>query len=293
MGDHRLAPPAPMLSLLESRAIFELGATVAASPLLRVIGRGDRHPVLILPGFLAGDPSTAPLRSVLRSQGYWAHGWQLGRNLGPTPDVIDGLFERLQSLHARHGRPVSLVGWSLGGIYARRLARRCPEMVRQVITLGSPFRIAESGGRSAVSGLYERLRPTHAVGLEQVVAGDSEVPPEIPVTAIYTRTDGIVRWWQCIESVGERRENIEVRGSHSGLGFNPAVIYAVSDRLAQPVDRWRPFRRPPGSRSLFPDPADWRTDACRVDQFDADPRARPQHDRDGRVNSPRARMNPA
>jgi hypothetical protein len=80
----------------------------------------------------------------------------------------------------------------------------------------------------------------------------------VPVTAIYTRTDGVVRWWQCIESVGERRENIEVHGSHSGLGFNPAVIYAVSDRLAQPADRWRPFRPPPGSRSLYPPPADWR-----------------------------------
>jgi pimeloyl-ACP methyl ester carboxylesterase len=256
----RLAPPAPVLSLLESRAVFELGAAVAASPLLRLINRGDRHPVLILPGFLAGDPSTSPLRSVLRSQGYWAHGWQLGRNLGPTPDVIDGLSERLRSLHARHGRPVSLVGWSLGGIYARRLARQSPDMVRQVITLGSPFRIAESGGRSAVSGLYERLQPSHAVGLEHVMRGDNEVPPEVPVTAIYTRTDGIVRWWQCIESVGERRENIEVRGSHSGLGFNPAVIYAVSDRLAQSADRWRPFRPPPGSGVLFPSPADWRTD---------------------------------
>ena len=258
MGSNRLAPPAPVLSLLESRAFFELGAAVAASPLLRMMGRGDCHPVLILPGFLAGDPSTAPLRSVLRSQGYWAHGWQLGRNLGPTPDVVDGLLERLQTLHARHGRPVSLIGWSLGGIYARRLARRSPEMVRQVITLGSPFRIAESGGRSAVSGIYERLRPAHAVGLEQVLPGDSEVPPEVPVTAVYTRTDGVVRWWQCIESVGQRRENIEVRGSHSGLGFNPAVIYAIGDRLAQPPDRWRPFRPPPGSRSLFPPPADWR-----------------------------------
>lgn len=263
MGN-RLAPPATVLSLLESRAVFELGAAVAASPLLRVIGRGDRHPVLILPGFLAGDPSTAPLRSILRSQGYWTHGWHLGRNLGPTPDVVDGLTARLDELYARHDRPVSLIGWSLGGIYARRLARRSPDKVRQVITLGSPFRIADTGGRSAVSGLYERLRPSHAVGLEAASPGDTEVPAEVPVTAIYTRTDGVVRWWQCIESVGERRENIEVHGSHSGLGFNPAVIYAVSDRLAQPADRWRPFRPPPGARALFPEPEDWRHVATAV-----------------------------
>ncbi len=259
MAGNRLDPPAPVLSLLESRAVFELGAAVAASPLLRLVGRGDRHPVLILPGFLAGDPSTAPLRSVLRSQGYWAHGWHLGRNLGPTVDVVDGLIARLESLHARHGRPVSIVGWSLGGMYARRLARRSPELVRQVITLGSPFRMGESGGRSAVSGIYDRLGPSHAVRLEDPAPGDSEVPAEIPVTAVYTRTDGIVRWWQCIEATGERRENIEVRGSHTGLGFNPAVMYAVSDRLAQPADRWRPFRPPPGARALYPTPADWHS----------------------------------
>jgi pimeloyl-ACP methyl ester carboxylesterase len=258
-GRGRLAPPAPLLSLLESRAVFELGAGIAASPLLRMIGRGDRHPVLILPGFLAGDPSTAPLRSVLRSQGYWTHGWQLGRNLGPTPDVIDGLVTRLTALHDRHGRPVSIIGWSLGGIYARRLARRSPEMVRQVITLGSPFRIQEVGGRSAVSTLYDRLRPGHAIGLEHLLPGDHEVPASVPVTAIYTRSDGVVRWWQCIERIGDRRENIEVRGSHSGLGFNAAVIYAISDRLAQPVDRWQPFRPPPGTAALFPRPADFVT----------------------------------
>lgn len=98
--------------------MFELGAAVAAAPWLRLIGRGDNHPVLILPGFLADDPSTAPLRYILRGQGYWVHGWQLGRNLGPTAHVVDGLIERLHALHDRHDAPVSLVGWSLGGIYS-------------------------------------------------------------------------------------------------------------------------------------------------------------------------------
>ena len=252
-----LQPPAPLLRLLESRAVFELGAVAAASPWLRLIGRGDNHPVLILPGFLADDPSTAPLRSILRSQGYWVHGWNLGRNLGPTAQVVDGLIERLHDLHDHHDRPVSLVGWSLGGIYARRLARKYPELVRQVITLGSPFRIT-SGQRSAVSGLFDRLSDRHVPMVDDVLPGFDSGPLEVPATAIYTRTDGVVRWWQCIESVGPERENIEVRGSHSGLGFNPAVVYAISDRLAQRPGEWRPFRPPPGASHFFPHPADFR-----------------------------------
>lgn len=260
----RSAAPAPILQLMESRAVFELGAIWAASPFLRMIGRGDNHPVLILPGFLADDPSTAPLRSVLRSQGYWVHGWQLGRNLGPTPEVIEGLVGRLRTLHERHQRPVSLIGWSLGGIYARRLARRFPHQVRQVITLGSPFRINPDVDRSAVSGLYDRLRPSHAVTVDQVLPGMEAGSLPVPATAVYTRTDGVVRWWQCLESIGHERENIEVRGSHSGLGFNPAVIFAISDRLALPPGEWRPFRAPFGFGHQYPHPADWAPDLPRT-----------------------------
>src|SRR5580765_5312938 len=126
---------------LEQRIVYELGAFAAASPLLRAVGRGDRHPVLVLPGFSASDQSTAPLRSIIRSQGYWVHGWRLGRNIGPTPEIVTGMIERLQMLNDRHQAKVSVIGWSLGGIYARMMARLYPEAVRQVITLGSPYRV--------------------------------------------------------------------------------------------------------------------------------------------------------
>jgi pimeloyl-ACP methyl ester carboxylesterase len=241
--------------------VFELGAMAAAAPWLRLAGRGDQHPVLILPGFLADDPSTAPLRYVLRGQGYWVHGWDLGRNIGPTPYIVDGLIDRLQSLHQRHGAPVSLIGWSLGGIYARRLARRFPDTVRQVITLGSPFRITPAD-RSAVSSLYDRLSPGHVVTVDDLLPGIDAGPLAVPATSIYTRTDGVVRWWQCLEDTGPRRENIEVYGSHSGLGFNPAAIYAISDRLAQRPDDWKPFRAPPGTSQFFPKPSTWRPRAA-------------------------------
>lgn len=242
---------------MESRALFELGAVTAASPLLRALGRGDEHPVLVLPGFLASDSSTAPLRGILQAQGYWVHPWRLGRNLGPTARIVDGMVDRLAQLHDRHDRPVSLIGWSLGGIYARRLARQHPELVRQVITLGSPFRLLD-GDRSAASALYDRLKYAHVVPDDELLANRSDEPLPVPSTAIYTRSDGVVRWWQCIESVGERSENIEVLGSHSGLGYNPAVIYAISDRLRRPIDEWKPFRAPPGAGMWYPAPANWR-----------------------------------
>lgn len=260
MANDVTSAPKPWLRVLESRALFELGAAAASFPLLRLVGRGDHHPVLVLPGFMAGDRSTAPLRNALRSQGYWTHGWRLGRNLGPTTHVVEGMLERLSAISERHGRPVSIIGWSLGGIYARRLAISAPEMVRQVITLGSPFRF-EDGDQSSVSGLFDRLKPRHAAHLETLLPSAVDIPGSVPATAIYTRTDGVVRWFQCIEKVGPERENIEVRGSHSGLGFNPAVLFAVSDRLAQSENDWRPFYAPSLVRHLFPRPADF--DAAR------------------------------
>jgi pimeloyl-ACP methyl ester carboxylesterase len=249
------APPR-LFTLLENRAVLELGAFVAASPALRLVGRGDRHPVLVLPGFTADDLSTIPLRWSLRGQGYWTHGWQLGRNLGPTNRVLDGIEARLRELHERHQRPVSIVGWSLGGVYARALGHRYPDMVRQVITLGSPFR-SRPGDHSAVDELWESRMPRFAAEFDKLLER-RDLPLPVPSTAIYTRTDGIVKWHLCIESEGPRRESIEVRGSHSGLGFNPAVLYAVSDRLAQREGQWRPFRAMPGTGFWYPKPENYR-----------------------------------
>src|SRR5215475_15204524 len=136
----RIPRPNPRLLPLEGRALLELAALLPAYPFLRRAPAGDGHPVLVLPGFMASDFSTRTLRRFLRDKGYAVHGWKLGRNLGPSAATIGGMTARLQSLQARYGRRVSLVGWSLGGIYSRELARAMPEMVRQVITLASPFR---------------------------------------------------------------------------------------------------------------------------------------------------------
>lgn len=256
----RSGAPSPWLRLLETRAVFELGAAATTAPLLRRLRRGDGHAVLALPGFLTDDRSTASLRYVLDGQGYDVHGWRLGRNLGPTPEVVDGLRDRLFELYERSGEPVSIVGLSLGGIYARRLAQRFPTKVRQVVSLGSPFRMTD-GDRSTVSGVVDRLRDNY-VPIDPAMPTLEGDNLTVPATSIYTRTDGVVRWWQCLESTGPRRENIEVRGSHSGLAFNPAVSYAVSDRLAQPRGAWQPFQPPPTARHLYPSPDHWRPHAA-------------------------------
>lgn len=256
--EHRsVEAPSWRYRLGESRAMFELGAFVASAPWLRMLGRGDRHPVLVLPGFTASDTSTAPIRFTLRSLGYWAHGWNLGTNVGPTDRIFDGIHERLAQIYERHDRKVSIVGWSLGGIYAREMARNNPELIRQVITLGSPFRMTLAD-RSTVSKLADALTPAWSEEVIRLASEEFDKPPlTVPSTAIYSRSDGIVRWHMCIDQVTENHENIEVRGSHSGLGFNPAVMYAITDRLNQPENDWRPFRSPITARYFFPKPASW------------------------------------
>jgi pimeloyl-ACP methyl ester carboxylesterase len=252
--------PAAWRQFLEQRVLFEVGALAAASPYLRCLGRGDRHPVLVLPGFTAGDASTTALRWSLRSWGYWAHGWHLGANLGATPTVVAGLQDRVEQIHQRHGARVSIIGWSLGGLYARELARLHPEKIRLVITLGSPFRMVE-GDRSTASWLADRVMPVdarEASALMRMSEREQLKPPiPVPSTAIYTRTDGVVRWHTCIDTADDTHENIEVRGTHSGLGINPSVLYAIADRLGQPEDEWRPFVPPLFLRAAYPRPVSW------------------------------------
>jgi pimeloyl-ACP methyl ester carboxylesterase len=210
--------------------------TAAAAPLWRAAPKGDGHPVLVLPGFLAGDLSTVPLRQLLGRLGHRTHGWGLGRNVGPTKAVVEGLTRAVDELGGADHRSLSIVGWSLGGVFGRELARRFPGRIRQVISLGSPFNTADLG-----------------------FGGPGTADPlPVPSTAIYTRTDGIVDWRTTVQRTDARSENIEVRGSHCGLGVNPAAVLAVADRLAQPEGAWAPFRPPPVLRLMYPRP--WQDD---------------------------------
>ena len=236
------------------RAAADLGKYIAARPLvLPRLPQGDGHPVLVLPGLLADDISTGILRGRLRGLGYRAHGWKLGRNIGPTARCVDGLESRMAELADRYGRAVSLVGWSLGGIYARDIARRSPEHVRQVITLGSPFRLTRYT-QTRAQRAFDRFSHLHVEHRTLPLENEAE-PLQVPATSIYSFTDGIVHWQTCLNAPGERCENIAVRASHLGLGHHPAAIWAIADRLAQLEGTWRPFRAPAPLRPFFPRPA--------------------------------------
>jgi pimeloyl-ACP methyl ester carboxylesterase len=253
-----ITAPNQVLQAMEAAWLpFEAAGFCLVRPMLRRIGAGDQHPVLLLPGFWAGDQSTAPLRWTLRSQGYWAHSWHLGQNIGPSSRVVTGMRQRIIELHELHGRTVTLIGQSLGGIYARLLAREQPENVRQVITLGSPYRMV-AGDHSSAEALWELVRPLHDGDLLLNEMHEQHRPPlVVPATSIYSRSDGVAPWQACIDEVREHAENIEVRGSHIGMAINPAVVVAILDRLAQPEGDWRPFAPPLVLRPWYPRPAGW------------------------------------
>lgn len=238
-----------------ARALVSAGAFVAGFPLLRLATRGEHHPVLVLPGLMASDISTGTLRRWLRSLGYHVVGWELGRNRGPTPEVVDALPALVKRLADEHGSQVSIVGQSLGGIFARRLALRVPAEVRQVTSLGSPFRHApQLGDDSPAARLYRSFAPLHATGPATAGRGRLARPLPVPSTSVYSRWDGVVDWRACLQDVTPTSENVAVHAGHLGMGFDPAVLWVVADRLAQPKDGWQPFRPPAGFRALYPDP---------------------------------------
>jgi pimeloyl-ACP methyl ester carboxylesterase len=237
----RLRPPGLGLLLAEMRGIFEFNTSLLLSPLLMRAPKGDGHPVLTLPGFLASDLSTAPMRRYLRELGYDTYAWKMGRNIGGVSRIRAALRDRLAEIHANTGRKVSIVGWSLGGVYARDLALRAPDEVRCVVTLGSPF--ANDVRATNATRLYEALSG-ETVGqnseLRKAIAGDLPVP----ASSIYSRADGVVNWRTCLQRPSDTAENIEVRlASHSGLGVNAAALWAVADRLAQAEGQFSQFDR--------------------------------------------------
>jgi pimeloyl-ACP methyl ester carboxylesterase len=238
-----------------ARTLLGAGSLAAALPWLRSAPRGEPHPVLVLPGLLASDLSTRVLRTFVSRLGHPAVGWALGRNRGPTREVTAELPRLVSRLAREHGEPVSVIGWSLGGIYARKLAARAPRQIRQVISLGSPFSLAGGEADSSPGAqTYRRVAPGPAGDALSAARPRTPRPLPVPSTAVYSRWDGVVDWRACRQEPGPTSENVAVRSSHLGMGHDPAVLWLVADRLAQPRDEWRPFRRPTqfGLGALFP-----------------------------------------
>lgn len=241
-------PPSWKHLMLEARAPAEFLAGLASFWVDHWFPRGDGHPVLVFPGMAASDRSTFLLRRFLKRLGYQAFGWEQGLNLGPRHGVLSMCRDRVHELNERFERPVTLIGWSLGGVYAREMAKLEPERVRQVITLASPF-----AGSPHATNAYPlfRLLTGHHVHREPGLLDRIREAPPVPTTSIYSRTDGIVSWVCSVQQPAPLAENIEVRASHLGIGFNPLALFAVADRLAQSEKRWQPFEMQGLRRFLF------------------------------------------
>jgi triacylglycerol esterase/lipase EstA (alpha/beta hydrolase family) len=239
-------PPSKLLLASElTRAIYEYGlGLLSITPLKYIVTHGDLHPVVIFPGLGAADTSTQFLRSFLNDIGYKSYTWGQGRNLGPKGPIdtfLKLIIDHVEDIYIANGnRKISLIGWSLGGVYAREVAKLRPDLIQQVITLGTPFKKINNATNAAY--VYELLS-----GDKNHNTDDMEIrisaPPQLPFTSIYSKTDGVVWWESSIEDDSEISQNIEVPyASHLGLGHNPISLFIIANRLSQDVECWKKYK---------------------------------------------------
>ena len=242
------ASPSWLLLALEGRAFFEISCLIPSWPLLQKAPKGDGHRVIVFPGLSTNDMATAPMRYYLTSLGYKVSGWNQGFNFGPRHGVMEHARQKVLTAFRESGEKVSLVGWSLGGIYARELAKEMPEAVRCVVTLGSPFAASPKS-----TNLWRLFELTSGKTVEQASHFfELLVPPPMPSCSIYSQTDGIVAWQASVQPAPLREglENVPVIASHIGLPVNPAALWVLADRLARRPGQWQAFKKPKGMPGL-------------------------------------------
>jgi dienelactone hydrolase len=236
MKSVELTPPSATLLVLEPlRAAADYVAGMA--PLAVPLPPGDGHPVLVFPGLGVSGAATSDLRKRLQHRGYEVHDWEQGVNFGPSADhdlMLERLGDHLRQIHALHRRSVSLLGWSFGGVYARQLAAKYPELVRQVITLATP--VADNSDATHAGWMLNMFSfgippinhtPTHC----------SDATAPVPSASVYSKTDGIVAWEGCVSTGSTNHRNIEVEDvSHLGMVHHPEVLRVLADLLAQHPD---------------------------------------------------------
>jgi hypothetical protein len=241
--------PAPSLALLIAepfRALLDICTSPGGRP-PRL--QGDGHPVIVYPGLGASSLATSQLRQHLKYCNFAVHDWEMGLNRGPEGDLaqwLEPLVDRVRALHAQHQRKVSVVGWSLGGIYAREVAKKAPECVRQVITLATPFSSLGDGNHA---GTLLRFLGGNTFGLTPELQAHLRERPPVPTTSIYSKSDGVVSWRGCLQPTAADVENIAVHASHMGMASHPEVLRVVADRLAQPEGQWLPLRKRRAARA--------------------------------------------
>jgi pimeloyl-ACP methyl ester carboxylesterase len=225
-----LRPPSRSAALREPLAMVEPALLALNSWKLARQPRGAGRPVLVFPGFGAGDISTIPLRRYLRGIGHDARGWGLGQNQGDVGALVPVVLDRVVRMAERKEHPIPLVGWSLGGVIAREVAREAPHAVEQVITFGSPV---VGGPKYTRVGATYRSRGVDLDAVEAEILARDAVPITVPITAIYTKGDGVVAWQACIDTVSPNVEHVEVNTTHLGLGLHHEVFAEVARRLSR------------------------------------------------------------
>jgi len=217
--------------LMEAETPKQLAQLALHYPALLTEPRGDGHPVLVLPGYTASDRSTQSLRRYLKLLGYDARGWGLGRNSGNVAVHVPQVTEIVRELNAASGQRVSLIGWSMGGVISREVALHQPQWIRRVITMGSPItggpKYTAFAGQLASEGVDLDAIEAHIHDRQRM-----SPPMRVPVTAIFSRRDGVVAWQACIDQINQSVEHVEVKSSHLGLGFDPKVYRLIAARLA-------------------------------------------------------------
>jgi len=221
-------------AIIENLLSFRFRRKAQARP------EADDHPVMVIPGFLTSDLSTVLLRKFLNQIGYQPFGWGLGLNMGGLENE-ELLLAQVDELYNRHRQKISLIGWSLGGVYAREIAKKRPHLVRQVITMGSPF-----GGITEPNNatwIYNLLHPNISLeDLDQEWLAQLPDPAPVPTTALYSKRDGIVNWQVCMENTEDAlHQNIQVDSSHLGFGGNETVLRIIADRLQYKAENWQIF----------------------------------------------------
>jgi hypothetical protein len=243
----KVLEPPPLSGLIrEIRGFLELPRLLLRFRDLARQPRGHGEPILVLPGYGAGDGSTLILKSYLRLLGYHVRGWGLGRNSGDVPDLFPRVLKRISSFAHRTHQQVRLIGWSLGGYLAREAARECPDLIHRVITLGTPV---IGGPKYTVVARRFQRRGIDMAAIEAEIELRNQISLCTPVTAIYSRTDAVVAWEACIDQNDTYVEHVEVLTTHVGLGFSPEVYKIIAQRLA---DDGKPCQQSPTDETAQP-----------------------------------------